>query len=300
MRSLLVIMGVSVVGIGLIMYLLSAGRGRRRTGIPRPTVLDILPLVVFSLTVLACAILAWGGPELRRELARRRHVATATQQTRAVVESHRCQPAVTGVDALAYRFTAPDPVTGIAQIYHHQETLTSPGRGICTPHSTPYERTIWYDPANPQIATIRPVTSSDLDVPLILFSILTGCFGVLPLSMAMVALWQMVALKRPAMQQARTDAAWMEAQGFMIARAPQVVAAARAAQMGPYVRAYHGQLYVSLDFIDDVDERATAWNALWRVQAQSWQNTTDHRIVSKILDRLPRGEEITETTSAPP
>jgi hypothetical protein len=300
MRSLLVIMGASAIGSALLLYLLSAGRGRRRTGIPRPTVLDILPLVVISLTVLACGTLAWGGPELCRELTRRRHVATATQQTRAVVESHRCQPAVTGVDALAYRFTAPDPVTGIEQIYHHQETLTSPGRSICTPHATPYELAMWYDPANPQIATIRPVTDSDLYVPLILFSILTGCFGVLPLSMAMVALWQIVALKRPAMQQARSDAAWMEAQGFMIARAPQVVAAARAAQMGPYVRAYHGQLYVSLDFIADVGERTTAWNALWRVQARSWQNTTDHGLVSKILDRLPRGEESTEMASAAP
>lgn len=286
---LLIFMVAGVGGIALIRYLLSAGRSRRRTGIPRPTVLDVLPLVATSLTVLACATLAWGGPELRRELTRRRYLATATQQTRAVVESHRCQPAVAGIDALEYRFTAPDPVTGIAQIYHHQETLTSPGRGICTPRSTPYALAVWYDPANPQIATIRPVTDSDLYRPLILFSGLTGCFGLLPLAMASVALWQIVALKRPAMQQAHADAAWMEAQGFMLARAPKVVAAARAAQMGPYVRAYHGQLYVSLDFIADEGERMTAWNALWRVQAQSWQTTTDEGTVSTILTRLPRG-----------
>ncbi len=269
------------------------GRGPRRTGIPRRTVAGALMLAVIGLTAVACAILFLGGPEVRNELARRRQLTNVTQSASAVVEVHRCYVAVSLDTEVVYHFEAPDPATSHLRIYRQHERLTSAGQAVCTPTTTPYQRAIWYDPANPQHATAQPLVAGDFYRPLGLFIFVSGCFGLLPLAGAISALLAIARRGGPDAQQIKADVRLMEEAGFIIALDARVIGAARDiegdALMGRYVCVYNGRRYLSLDFIADPAERDAAWNALWRVQAKDWQLEGDEARVREVLGQLRRG-----------
>lgn len=299
--------GGSFVILTLLLMAASAAHQRRhrRRGIPRPSVGGVLGLVLIALVACACSGLFLGGPELRRELARRRQFAMATQPASATVESHECLLALQADTVVVYTFLAFDPSTGRQRTYRGRETLLSRGEATCQPRAVPYPLAIWYDPANPQRATAQPVSTGDLVRPLFLVSFVGGCFVLLPLVGALSGVWAIVRLKWPDKRQLIADARMMEAQGFMVALAPTVITAARAAldnaTMRRYVCIYNGQLYVSLDFLSDPAERLAAWNALWRVQSKGWQQETDEEKVAALLLRLqgyPAPEDIAQRLEA--
>jgi hypothetical protein len=288
----ILLVGGSIVILTLIVMAASTAHQRRhrRTGVPRPSVGGVLGLGLIALVAGACSGLFLGGPELRRELARRRQFATATQPASATVESHTCLLALQADTVVVYTFLAPDPATGRDHSYRGRETLVSRGEATCQPRAVPYPLAIWYDPADPQRVTAQPLRARDLMIPLFLVSSIGGCFVLLPLVGVLSGLWAIVRLKRPAEQQLIADVRLMEAQGCMVALTPAVITAARAALDHPtmqrYVCMYNGRLYVSLDFLSDPAEQRAAWNALWRVQAKGWQLETDEQQVTALLRRL--------------
>jgi hypothetical protein len=280
--------------LALFLFNRSATRSRRRTGIPQRTVVGTMVLGLFGLVGLGCPILFMGGPDVRHELARRRQLATMTQSASALVEVHRCQLGLLVDTELVYRFMVPDPATGRQRTYRQQEYVDSGDEYGCSPIATPYQIAIWYDPANPQRATAQPLAAQDLYLPLALVILVGGCFGLLPLSGAIIALVAIAQRGGPDAQQATTDARLMEDAGFMIALDNRVITAARAAtehaSMARYVREYHGRVYISLDFITDPVERDAAWNALWRIQSKGWYLGSDEERVSTVLRHLTFGE----------
>jgi hypothetical protein len=292
---MVIILFVGVSSIVILTFILMAvstthQRRHRRTGVPRPSVGGVLGLGLIALVAGACSGLFFGGPELRRELARRRELDRATQPASATVESHTCLLALQADTVVVYTFLAPDPATGREHPYRGRETLVTRGEATCQPRAVPYSLAIWYDPADPQRATAQPVSAGDLVIPLFLVSFIGGCFVLIPLAAALIGFWAIVRRKRPDEQQLIADVRLMEAQGFMVALTPTVITAARAAldhaTMQRYVCMYNGHLYVSLDFLNDPTEHDAAWNALWRVQAKGWQNETDDQKVSALLRRL--------------
>jgi hypothetical protein len=292
MVGILFVGGAIIIALTLILMAASTAQQRRhrRTGVPRPSVGGVLGLGLIALVACACSGLFLGGPELRRELARRRQFATATQPASATVESHMCQLALQADTVVVYTFLARDPVTGRERAYRGRETLLSRGEETCAPRAVPYPLAIWYDPADPRRATAQPVSAGDLVLPLFLVSFVGGCFVLIPLAAGLSGLWAIVRLKRPDERQLIADARLMEAQGFMVALTPKVITAAQAAlrhaTMGRYVCMYNDHLYVSLDFLSDPAEQRAAWNALWRVQSKGWQLETDEQKVTALLLRL--------------
>lgn len=288
--AVLLFFGVWALGVvsmlGLIAFMQRRER-RRRTGVPSNGWGEVAILAVIALMGCACSTQFFGGPELRREITRYRQLSHATQTVSATVESHRCLLDVSARTQLTYSFSAPDPATGQPRTYRRTERI-SEAREQCSSTATPYDLTIWYDPANPQRATLRRLRVMDILGPMILFSMIGGCFGLLPLFSAISVVWAM-ARRSPAEKQLAADVRLMEAEGFLLMTEHGLIHATADARANPalrqYVSRYHGQMYLSLDFIADPAERVAAWNALWKFQAGT-ADTTDRELVARLKKQL--------------
>lgn len=279
---------IGVVAMLTVIALLRRPARRRRTGVPgERTVANVVLAALIGLVGCSCGNLVFGGPELRREVTRQVRLFHATQPVSATVESHRCRPSLAVRTLLVYRFSAPDPATGQPRTYRRTEGI-SESRNQCSPIAPPYTRTIWYDPANPERATAQPLRIIDMLAPMLLLTVVGGCFGALPLYGAVMGI---IALRRrtPAEKQRAADVRLMESQGFLIVIEHDLIHATAAARanpaLRPYVRAYHGQQYLSLDFMADPDVRLATWNALWKVQ-NGTSDTEDRDLVTHLMDQL--------------
>jgi hypothetical protein len=273
----------------------------RRQGVPRPPVVRLLFILLLGLNGCAFGLFILGGPEVQTELTRRRQLANVTQRTTATVDTHTCVLAMVYDTDITYHFTAPDPATGRPQIYTGREHLV-PAEPGCGPVTTPYATPIWYDPTNPQRATVQPPPLGRLILLLLLLFATGGLCGVLPLAEVIRLLWFLLWLKRRAAQPFLADVQQMDAAGFQVALHLEVRAAARAAEhhptMGAYMRRLNGELYISLDFIENPVQRAIAWNALWRVQSDGGTWTGDEAWTTAILRLLKDDTPVTDAASA--
>jgi hypothetical protein len=281
--------GLGVVSLlGLIAFMQRRER-RRRTGVPGRGWGEIAILAVITLMGCACSTQFFGGPELRREITRYRQLSQATQTVSATVESHRCLLDVSARTQLTYSFSAPDPVTGQPRSYRRTERI-SESHEQCSSTATPYTLTIWYDPADPQHATLRRLRVVDMIGPFFLFSMIGGCFGLLPLLAMLSWVWGLLR-RTPAEKQLAADVKRMEAEGFLVVIEHDLIHATADARanpaLRPYVSRYHGQLYLSLDFIADPAERLATWNALWKFQAGT-ADTADRELVKSLKEQLRR------------
>jgi hypothetical protein len=259
-------------------------------GVPRPAVRGLLMSLLIGINGFLCGIFGLGGPQVQAELARRRALGNVTQVATASVDTHTCLLSVSYDAEIMYHFTAPDPATGRERTYRGRDRLRSSEGSGCGPVVTPYAQPIWYDPTNPQHSTIQPPRAGTIIMDVVLLVTVAGMFGVLPLAAVSQSLWSRMWLSSRAARSLRADVRQMEAAGFQIALDANVQAAAHTAEQNPemaaYVRRLHGEVYISLDFITNPAERASAWNALWRVQAKGWMATNDETQAHAILLRL--------------
>ena len=289
-QGMLVVFGGFAVILAVISGVIVFGRrlaNRRRTGMPGGGWSNVVLLAVFTLMGCACSTQVFGGPELRREIMRQRQLSGATQAASAQVESQRCLPYPGARTELVYSFSAADPASGQPRSYRQTERINE-GRNRCSSPATPYSLTIWFDPANPERATAQRLRLADMIGPIFLFSMVGGCFGLLPLLGMMSWIWGLLR-RTPAEKQLAVDVRRMEAEGFLLVIEHDLIHATADARanpdLSPYVSRYHGQPYLSLDFIADPAERLATWNALWKFQAGT-ADSEERKLVASLKRQL--------------